>query len=434
MLWSLGVGYVISGMYFGWNLGLPEGGPFGMLAATLLVTVMYATFVMSYAELSCLMPRAGGAFVYAHQALGPELGFLTGVAQCVEFVFAPPAIAAAIGAYFNIFFPQVPPLAIAMAAYALFTALNIHGIRHSAIFEVVVTVLAVTELLIFSGMTAPHFSWAAFSGNPLPHGWWGILPAIPYAIWFYLGIEGLANTAEETKNPQRDLARGFGFSLVTLVVLALLTFFTATGVKGWEAIVFAAGSNKASDSPLPLALAQIVGQNDFFYHLLITIGLFGLLASFHGIILVAGRATFEFGRVGYAPAILGKVHPTRKTPAAALILNMLIGFAALLTGHTGEIITISVLGALTMYILSLLSLFRLRRNAPKMNRPFRTPFYPWTPAIALTLATVCLFSMAYTNKVLFLIYLALIAGGYGWYFLAIPKSIRKGLRETAEVT
>src|SRR4051794_10097151 len=89
MLWALGVGYVISGMYFGWNLGLPLGGPIGFLIATLLVTIMYVTFVLGYAELSCAFPRAGGAFVYGSQALGPELGFMAGVAQCIEFVFAP---------------------------------------------------------------------------------------------------------------------------------------------------------------------------------------------------------------------------------------------------------------------------------------------------------------------------------------------------------
>ena len=93
MLWGLGVGYVISGMYFGWNLGLPQGGPFGLLIATLLVTLMYGAFVFSYAELACAIPKAGGAFDYAHQAFGPRLGFLAGVAQWVEFVFAPPAIA-----------------------------------------------------------------------------------------------------------------------------------------------------------------------------------------------------------------------------------------------------------------------------------------------------------------------------------------------------
>src|SRR5687767_10218405 len=93
MLWALGVGYVISGMYFGWNLGLPLGGPFGLLVATIIVSVMYVAFVLSYAELSCAMPKAGGVFVYANAAFGSKLGYLGGVAQWVEFVFAPPAIA-----------------------------------------------------------------------------------------------------------------------------------------------------------------------------------------------------------------------------------------------------------------------------------------------------------------------------------------------------
>lgn len=429
MLWSLGVGYVISGMYFGWNLGLPEGGPLGMLVAMILVTVMYSTFVMSYSELACLLPKAGGAFVYANRALGPKLGFLAGMAQCVEFIFAPPAIAAAIGAYFNIFFPTIPALAIAMGAYLIFTGLNIYGVKHSALFEVVVTVLAVVELLIFAGVTLPHFSWSAFTTNSLPNGWWGVFPAIPYAIWFYLAIEGLANTAEESKNPQKDIARGFGSSMATLVFLAILTFFSAIGVNGWETIVYPEGSSASSDSPLPLALANIVGQNNFYYHLLITIGLFGLVASFHGIILVAGRATFEFGRIGYAPAILGKIHPQRKTPAAALLLNMLIGFLALLTGHTGEIITLSVFGALTMYILSLLSLFQLRRTEPSLNRPFKTPFYPWAPAVSLLLAVFCMVSMVVINKELALLYLALLLGGYGWYFVAIPVTVRNNHRQ-----
>jgi ethanolamine permease len=98
MLWGLGVGYVISGEYFGWNLGLPLGGTYGMLGATLLVTVLYVAFILSYAELACAIPRAGGAFVYAEHAFGPFVGFLTGLAQVIEFVFAPPAIAMAIAA------------------------------------------------------------------------------------------------------------------------------------------------------------------------------------------------------------------------------------------------------------------------------------------------------------------------------------------------
>src|SRR6478735_5849963 len=124
MLWGLGVGYVISGMYFGWNLGLPEGGSLGLAIAAFFIIILYVTFTFSYTELACAIPKAGGVFDYASRAMGRRLGFIAGMAQIIEFVFAPPAIAAAIGAYFHIFFPQFSVTTIAVAAYALFTALN----------------------------------------------------------------------------------------------------------------------------------------------------------------------------------------------------------------------------------------------------------------------------------------------------------------------
>jgi ethanolamine permease len=128
LLWGLGVGYVISGMYFGWNLGLPKGGSLGFAIATFFVMIMYIAFTFSYTELACAIPKAGGAFDYANLTLNHHIGYIAGVAQIIEFVFAPPAIAAAIGAYFHIFFPAIPVLTIAIFAYLVFTALNISGV------------------------------------------------------------------------------------------------------------------------------------------------------------------------------------------------------------------------------------------------------------------------------------------------------------------
>ena len=93
MLWGLGVGYVISGMYFGWNLGLPAGGTLGLAIATFFIIILYITFTFSYTELACAIPKAGGVFDYAGRAMGREMGFIAGVAQIIEFVFAPPALA-----------------------------------------------------------------------------------------------------------------------------------------------------------------------------------------------------------------------------------------------------------------------------------------------------------------------------------------------------
>lgn len=423
MLWGLGVGYVISGMYFGWNLGLPEGGTLGLAIATFFIIIMYVTFTFSYTELACAIPKAGGAFDYANKALGPSWGFLGGMAQNIEFIFAPPAIAYAIGAYLSKWFPGMSIVSIAIVAYVIFTFINILGVKTAAIFELVITIIAVFELLLFAGITLPHFEVANLQINAFPNGWSGVFAAIPFAIWFFLAIEGVANVAEETINPQRNVLIGFGSAILTLVILCLLTFTSAVGVKGWEAIVYEPGSTVASDSPLPLALGHIVGHDSILMHLLIGIGIFGLVASFHGIILAAGRATFEFGRVGYAPKILGTTHKKFKTPAVALIINMLIGIVALFTNRTGEIITIACFGALSLYIISMISFFKLRKSHPDLDRPFKVPMYPIFPALALIIASVSLIAMTWYNLSLAAFFFGIMFFSWVLFKLFISKNL-----------
>ncbi len=419
LLWGLGVGYVISGMYFGWNLGLEKGGTLGMAMATILVIILYTCFSFSYAELACAIPKAGGAYDYAEKAFKRDIGFITGLAQIIEFVFAPPAIAIAIGAYFNLSFPQVPIIAAAITVYIVFTALNVYGVKAAANFELLVTILAVGELLLFSTLTLPAFSINNFTLNSFPHGWPGAFAAIPFAIWFFLGIEGVANVAEETKHPQKDILKGFGWALATLVILCILVFIAAIGIGGWETIVYTE-NGLVSDSPLPLALGKIFSSNHVFYKLLIGIGLFGLIASFHGLLLASGRATFEFGKIGNAPRILGKVNERFQTPANALICNALLGMLILFTGKTAEIIIIAVFGALTLYIFSMLAVLKLRKKEPEMERPFRVPFYPVTPIIALVLAIICLLSLCYFNGILTMVYFGILL-----FFFGLFKLIKK---------
>jgi len=425
MLWGLGVGYVISGMYFGWNLGLEAGGTLGLAISTFFITLMYVFFTFSYTELACAIPKAGGAFDYANRALGADLGFIAGMAQLIEFIFAPPAIAFAIGAYFHEFFPSLSITLIASVAFIIFTALNISGVKAAASFELFITIFAVIELLIFASVSLPHFKFENLTINAFPNGIAGIFASIPFAIWFFLGIEGVANVAEETINPQKNVFKGFGWAMATLVVLCFLTFISAVGVNGWESIVYPSPGAVPSDSPLPLALSYIVGKNNFLYHMLLTIGLFGLIASFHGIILAAGRVTFEFGRVGYFPEFLGKAHSRFRTPANALLVNMCLGIAALLTGKTSEIITIACFGAISLYILSLITFFRLRIKEPHLKRPFKMGLYPYAQIFALLIALISFCSMMFFNFKLGLLFFSLLILSYLWFRFYISEAKRK---------
>ena len=416
MLWGLGVGYVISGMYFGWNIGLDKGGTMGLGIATVFILIMYITFSLSYSELACAIPKAGGAFDYAGRAFGRDIGFIAGMAQWIEFVFAPPAIALGIGAYFHLLFPTIDALIFAIVAYFIFTGINILGVKISATFELIITIIAVGELSLFAALTLPHFQIQNLQTNPFPHGISGIFAAIPFAIWFFLGMEGLANVAEETINPQQNITKGFMYSMITLGILAAMTFCAAIGVGGWEKVVYDSAGN-VSDSPLPMALGQITGNSGIMYHMLVSVGLFGFVASFNGLLLAAGRVTYEFGKVGQFPRVLGKIHPRFHTPHWALVSNMVLGIVALFTGRSGDIITISVFGAICLYIFSCLSIIRLRKTEPDMPRPFHVPFYPVLPLIALTIASVALVAMTYYNFQLAIIYFAVIAVAFVLYKL-----------------
>jgi ethanolamine permease len=165
-----------------------------------------------------------------------------------------------------------------------------------------------------------------------------------------------------------------------------------------------------------MALAHVTGTGGWAYHLLITIGLMGLVASFHGLVLAAGRATMEFGRVRYLPEAVGRVHTRRGTPANALVINMVVGIAALLSGRTGDIISISVFGALTLYVLAMVSVLVLRKKEPELERPFRVPMYPVFPVVALVIATVCLVAMVTLNIKLSIIYFSLLLLSYIWFW------------------
>ncbi|NDZ16688.1 ethanolamine permease [Variovorax sp. WS11] len=429
-LWGIAVGLVISGEYFGWSYGWNTAGTLGFLVATVLVATMYTTFIFSFTELSTAIPHAGGPFAYARRAFGPNGGFVAGFATLVEFVFAPPAIALAIGAYLNVQFPGINPKWFALGAYVIFIALNWVGIGIAAAFELFVTVLAIFELLVFMGVVAPGWSLANF----VAHGWSGssdfgsaaipgIFASIPFAIWFFLAIEGAAMAAEEARDPHRTIPLAYTTGILTLVVLAFGVMIFAGGVGDWRQLA-------NINDPLPQAMKAVVGEQSGWLHMLVWIGLFGLVASFHGIIMGYSRQIFALARAGYLPATFAALSPRFNTPHRALVAGGVIGVAAIFSDEwvqfggqtlTANIVTMSVLGAIVMYLISMAALFKLRRSEPQLERTYRAPFYPVFPAIALLLGLVCLSAMIWFNGKLTLLFLVLMALAYGYFRLTAAQ-------------
>lgn len=428
-LWAIAVGLVISGEYFGWSYGWASAGTLGFLVSTVFIAVMYTTFIFSFTELTSAIPHAGGPFAYARHAFGDKGGFLAGVATLIEFVFAPPAIALAIGAYLNIQFPSLDPKIAAAGAYLVFMTLNIVGVQIAATFELFVTVLAIGELLVFMGVVSPGFSMANFvkggwagADSFSPAAISGMFAALPFAIWFFLAIEGVAMAAEEAKDPRRSIPIAYIAGILTLVVLAFGVMIYAGAAGDWTKL-----SNL--NDPLPKAMQFVVGENSGWLHMLVWIGLFGLIASFHGIIMGYSRQIFALARAGYLPLGLAKVHPRFQTPHRAILAGGVIGLIAIFSDDIGSfggqsltanIVTISAMGAVLMYILSMAALFKLRASEPNMERPYKTPLYPLFPGLALVLATISLFALIYYNLLLSAVFAAILLVAYG-YFLATAK-------------
>jgi len=434
-LWGIAVGLVISGEYFGWSYGWASAGTLGFLVTSAFVALMYATFIFSFTELTTAIPHAGGPFEYSRRAFGPLGGVIAGMATLVEFLFAPPAIALAIGAYMHVQYPWLEPRWVAVGAYVVFMALNIAGMKIAASVELVVTLVAIFELCVFMGVVAPGFSVENF----LRGGWagqdaltsaafGGIVAALPFAIWFFLAIEGVAMAAEEVRNPQRSIPRAYIGGILTLLVLAVGVMIAAGGVGDWTRLA-------DINDPLPQAMKQVVGADSGWLHMLLWLGLFGLVASFHGIIIGYSRQMFALARAGYLPRALARVHPRFHTPHVAILAGGVIGIAAIFSDGlvhiagqtlTASIVTMSVFGAIVMYIVSMASLFRLRHTQPEMTRPFHAPGYPWVPGFALACAVVCLVTMVCYNRQVALWFGAMMAIGL------VTFVVVRGARFTAD--
>ena len=418
LLAGLGVAYVISGDFAGWNFGLAEGGWGGLLIATILMAIMYTCMVFALAEMSSAMPTAGGGYTFARRAMGPWGGFLTGTAILIEYAIAPAAIVVFIGGYI-----EALPLGIDsgwwiyLIFYAAFVGIHLLGVGEALKVMFAITVIAVIALVVFVIGMIPEFSASNLTdiapdesksgaSDFLPFGYGGVLAAFVYGIWFFLAIEGVPLAAEETADPKRDMPKGIIVGMLILLLFAALMLTLAPGGAGSDVI-------KESDNPLPLAADTALGKDSFVGEFVNYVGLAGLIASFFSIIFAYSRQLFALSRAGYLPRALS-VTTGRRVPAVALILPGAIGFLlAAITEDGARMIQIAVFGATVSYVLMLTSHIVLRRREPGLERPYRTPGGIATSGVGWVLAVaavVAVFAVDETAALITLgVYLVAVA-------------------------
>jgi ethanolamine permease len=443
-VWALGVGVVVAGAYFGWNLGLKNNGPVAMLVASLLVCLLYLTWVLALAELSVAMPFAGGPLAYGRRAVSPLLGFVMGWSMLLECLFAAIGTALAAGGYIAFLVnPDNPDPTIkvvaGLVAVAVFFVLQAWGVKEQSRVMVIMTYGALAGLVLFWIAAATHFSWPRawpradlLSGK----GWRATLDAVPFALWWLVMIETVALSAEEAHEPHRTIPRGLTWAQLTLIALVVLTWlFACAAVDSQDLAVNADG--KDVDYPLAKAVRLIpAGQSPWLVYGVGSIALFGLIASYHGMIYGASRQAFALGRAGYLPRVLGEVHANRRTPVVALFAVSLLaaGFVAANLWFADAVavaVLVSTLTALIWYILAMICLYLLRRRDPQLFGSYRAPASRLLPAVVIVLsvfAAVVYSGIDHASEVLALT-AALYAVGLGYYLLWARRRLQAAAPE-----
>ncbi|ENX55968.1 MULTISPECIES: ethanolamine permease [Acinetobacter] len=389
LLIGLGVAYVISGDFAGWNFGIAQGGWGGMFVATAVVAVMYLCLCLAMSEMATMLPTAGGGYSFARIAFGPLGGYLTGTAILIEYAIAPAAIAVFIGAYCESLF-GIGGWQVYLACYLIFMGIHLKGAGEALKIMFAITLVAAIALAVFIVAMLPHFNSQNLFDIPagqqfgassfLPYGYLGIWAAVPYAIWFFLAVEGVPLAAEEAKDPAKSLPRGLIGAMLILTAFALLILFLGAGAAG-------ASTLQNSSAPLVDALVKVYGQGTWLANFVNFVGLAGLIASFFSIIYAYSRQIFALSRAGYLPTSLSLTNKNH-APYLAIIIPGIIGFFLSLSKEGDLLILIAVFGATISYVLMMLSHIKLRVSRPLMYRPYKTPGGIFTSSIALILAAI----------------------------------------------
>lgn len=431
LLWGIAVGAVISGDYYGWNAGLGFTGYWGYLVALFIMGLMYLGLSLVIGELGSAIPHSGGAYAYVRTALGKFWGYLAGVSVLLEFVFSPVAVALTVGAYVQVLFPNVPILLSAAICYLVSIVLHLSGAAGSLKFEFVVTTIACLGLILFAAIGLPKVTLeninAYSAGAIFPNGIAGLWAALPLAAWFFFAIESLPMSAEETRNPAKDMPRALIWAWLTLAFIGVVTLTVAAGVGD--------ANLPSAAAPLTSALQNVVGQQGWIVPTIAVFSLVALLASFHAILLGYSRQVFALSRAGYLPEWLSRLN-SRKVPIWALIVPGIIGYLFCIVGDkiladaVPVLVTLSVLVAAVSYMLMMVSAIVLRRRRPDMHRPYRVPGGEVLMWISLVIAGILIPASLVSYPIAFVVGIVVI-GLFLVYFFAVGSK-RAGDRTAEE--
>ena len=417
----LGVGVIVGAGIFvlTGNAAATEAGP-AITLSFVLAAIVCVLAALCYSEFAAMVPVAGSAYTFSYATLGQLVAFIIGWDLVLEFTVGASAVAVGWSAYVNSTLDQIFGFTLpseisaapgeegggvnllAMLIVAALAYLLIRGIRMTAKLNTVLVAITVLVLLVVIGLGATEVStgnWTPY----FPFGASGIIGGAAVVFFAFIGFDIVATTAEETRNPQRDMPIGIIASLVIVTVLYVAVSAVITGMVPYSELGSAAPVADAFDTLGKPVVASFVYAG----------ALVALTNTVLILMLGQSRVAFAMARDRLLPDRLARTHPRYGTPhritiIMAVVIALLAGFTTIST--LADLVSIGTLFAFTLVAFGIIL---LRRTDPDRPRPFRTPLVPVVPILAIILSIVLMATLDGLTWIRFLIWMAI---GFVVYF------------------
>lgn len=412
-VWGLGVGIVLVGEFMGWNFTVDKGGAYASLIACWVIGLLYTCVAMIDSEVSSTVVAAGGQYTQAKHIVGPLMAFNVGLYLVMAYTMLCAADALVVGDLLRsgakvMGFAHLDPRPFVVLVVVFLSWLNYRGVFVTLTLNLVMTLLAFVSLLVLFVAVEPWQQGVVLQHQglltDLPYGWIGVIASLQFGIWYYLGIEGTCQAAEEVRSAGRAIPLGTMGGIMTLLVAATITWFVATGLLPWQYL---------GQTYTPMYDAATLLGSAKLQLLMFVATAFAAIASANGCINDASRAWFSMGRDRYLPEFFGAIHPKYRTPYRSILFLVPIAVSFAFTGLLDQVITFSILSGLLSYTFMTFNIIKFRRMWPlgSIHRGYEHPFHP-LPALTL-LALCCL-----TYFATFLGYGATLLSVMSFYILA----------------
>ncbi len=380
-----------------------------------IVGGLYALLgAISLAELGAMLPRSGGQYVFARQAIGEYAGFVVGWGDWLSTCSSSAVVSIVIGEYMG---ALAPSLAGKTVIIALFCAIGLaimqwRGLRWgsrfqelNSLFKSLAFIALVLACFILGGNHAA--ANAPIAPPAAPPLFIGIIVALQSVIYTYDGWTGVIYFSEEVKEPGRDSPRSMFGGLISVIIIYLLVNLAIMYVLPLPRM--------AGEKLVAGAAASVIfgAHGDTVIRVLTIVSILGSLNAFH---LMASRVLFTMSRDGLFWQKAESVN-AGGTPTIALFISATVAALFILSGKIERVLAVTAFFFVANYTISFISVFVLRWREPLRARPFRAWGYPWTTGLALICSVLFLAGAVYSDRENSVYALALIAISYPCYKL-----------------